>query len=58
LLFRSRHVNAALQSEVAVRQMRASGMEPLGGTPEEFARRIKSDTAQWDAVIKAAGLAK
>ena len=54
----ARHVNDALKSDEVVRQMRGSGMEPLGGTPEEFARRIKSDTAQWDAVVKAAGLAK
>jgi tripartite-type tricarboxylate transporter receptor subunit TctC len=33
-------------------------MEPLSGTPEEFARRIKADTAQWDAVLKASGLEK
>jgi tripartite-type tricarboxylate transporter receptor subunit TctC len=33
-------------------------MEPLGGSPEEFAARIKSDTARWDAVLQAAGLGK
>jgi tripartite-type tricarboxylate transporter receptor subunit TctC len=33
-------------------------MEPLGGTPDEFGRRIKADMAQWDAVLKASGLAK
>jgi tripartite-type tricarboxylate transporter receptor subunit TctC len=38
--------------------MQLSGMEPLGGTSDEFARRIKADTAQWDAVIAASGLGK
>jgi len=33
-------------------------MEPLGGTPDELTRRIKADTAQWDAVLKASGLGK
>jgi tripartite-type tricarboxylate transporter receptor subunit TctC len=54
----SKAVNEALKSEDVVKQMRLSGMEPLGGTPDEFARRIKADTAQWDAVLKASGLGK
>jgi tripartite-type tricarboxylate transporter receptor subunit TctC len=54
----SRTVNEALKSEDIIKQMRSSGMEPLGGTPDEFGRRIKADMAQWDAVLKASGLAK
>jgi tripartite-type tricarboxylate transporter receptor subunit TctC len=38
--------------------MQLQGMEPLGGTPEEFAIRIKDDTARWGSVLKAAGLEK
>ena len=37
----SKAVNEALKSEDVVKQMRLSGMEPLGGTPEEFARRSR-----------------
>ena len=52
----SKAVNDALRSEEVARQMRLQGMEPLGGSPEDFAARIKSDTARWDAVLRAAGL--
>ena len=51
----SKAVNEALRSEEVARQMRLQGMEPLGGSPEDFAARIKSDTARWDAVLRAAG---
>ena len=54
----SKTVNEALKSDDLVKQMKAQGMEPLSGTPEEFARRIKADTEQWDAVLKASGLEK
>jgi len=52
----SKAVNEALQSEDVVRQMRLQGMEPLGGSPEDFAGRIKSDIARWDAVLRASGI--
>jgi tripartite-type tricarboxylate transporter receptor subunit TctC len=52
----SKAVNDALRSDDVVRQMELQGMEPLGGGPEEFAARIKSDTARWDAVLRGAGL--
>jgi tripartite-type tricarboxylate transporter receptor subunit TctC len=54
----SKAVNDVLRSEEVVNQMRLQGMEPLGGSPEDFAARIKSDTARWDAVLQAAGLGK
>ena len=36
----------------------ARGLELLGGSPEEFAVQIKSDTERWDVVSQAAGLGK
>jgi tripartite-type tricarboxylate transporter receptor subunit TctC len=54
----SKAVNEALRSDDLARQMRLQGLEPLGGSPEDFAERIKHDTARWDAVLKAAGLVK
>jgi tripartite-type tricarboxylate transporter receptor subunit TctC len=54
----SKAVNEALRSDDVVRQMRVQGLVPLGGTPEEFGARIKSDIARWDTVLKAAGLVK
>jgi len=32
------------------------GMEPLGGTPEDFAADIKADRQHWATVIRDAGL--
>jgi tripartite-type tricarboxylate transporter receptor subunit TctC len=54
----SKEVNEALKSEEMLRQMSGAGMEPLGGSPEEFRRRINEDMARWDAVLRASGLAK
>jgi tripartite-type tricarboxylate transporter receptor subunit TctC len=34
----------------------ALGVDPVGGTPEEFARVIAADTAKWTAVAKAANI--
>jgi tripartite-type tricarboxylate transporter receptor subunit TctC len=38
--------------------LRAQGMEPIGGSPEEFAAYIRSETAKWAPVVAAAGLKK
>ena len=54
----SKAINEVLQSDDITRQLRLQGMEVLGGRPEEFASRIKSDTAQWDAVLQAAQLGR
>jgi len=54
----SKAINQALQSDDIVNQLQLQGMEVLGGSPEEFAARIKSDTTQWDAVLQAAQLGK
>jgi tripartite-type tricarboxylate transporter receptor subunit TctC len=32
------------------------GMEPVGNTPAEFAKRIKIEIAKWNRVVKAAGI--
>jgi tripartite-type tricarboxylate transporter receptor subunit TctC len=32
------------------------GFDPVGGTPDEFASRIKSELAMWTKVIRAAGI--
>jgi tripartite-type tricarboxylate transporter receptor subunit TctC len=34
----------------------AQGLDPAGGTPAEFATKIKDELAKWARVIKAAGL--
>ena len=37
-------------------RMTAEGLEVVGGTPEEFASYIRSETEKWTQVIKAAGI--
>jgi len=37
-------------------QLVAQGAEPAGGTPEEFARTLRSDAALWKKVVKDAGI--
>jgi tripartite-type tricarboxylate transporter receptor subunit TctC len=37
-------------------QLAGLGMEPLGGTPEEFAADIRADRQRWATVIRDAGL--
>jgi len=41
----SKAINQILQSDDVTQQLRLQGMEVLGGSPEELAKRIKSDTA-------------
>jgi tripartite-type tricarboxylate transporter receptor subunit TctC len=49
-------VNDALSSDDVLALLRLQGMDPLGGTPETFARTIVSETEKWARVIAAAGL--
>ena len=54
----SREVNAALKTDAVIGPLRAQGMEPIGGTPAEFATYIAGETAKWAPVVEAAGLKK
>lgn len=45
-----------LQDPAVRKSFLASGAEPVGNTPEEFAAVIRADMAKWSKVIKAAGL--
>jgi tripartite-type tricarboxylate transporter receptor subunit TctC len=51
-------VNEALQVNEVVAPLRAQGIDPLGGTPEEFGRYLQADIQKWAAVAKAAGVKK
>jgi len=48
-------VNKAMKSEAFLEKFSTFGDEPGGGTPEEFAATIKSDSAKWADVIKRSG---
>jgi tripartite-type tricarboxylate transporter receptor subunit TctC len=49
---------AALKSEEVVSKLRASGFEPLGSSPDGFAKFIASEFDKWSAAAKAAQLKK
>jgi tripartite-type tricarboxylate transporter receptor subunit TctC len=54
----ARLANEAIKSEDVGRALRAAGLEPLGGSPEDFGRYIASEVAKGAIVAKAAGLKK
>jgi tripartite-type tricarboxylate transporter receptor subunit TctC len=54
----ARAANEALKSDDVVAPLRAQGIDPTGGSPEDFARYIANDISKWTAVAKAAGLKK
>ena len=49
-------INKALVSEAFKEKFAKIGDEPAGGTPEDFAATIKTDSAKWGDVIKRAGI--
>lgn len=52
----SKEVNAVLQSPEMAKILASDGLEPAGGTPEEFAVIIKSELVRWNQVVKQAGV--
>jgi tripartite-type tricarboxylate transporter receptor subunit TctC len=51
-------LNEALKNEDIVKPLRAAGLDIKGGTPDEFAAYIASETKKWDGVVTAAELRK
>jgi tripartite-type tricarboxylate transporter receptor subunit TctC len=49
-------INKALQTQEFRERLAANGAEPVGGTPEQFARVIDSEAVKYAAVIKRAGI--
>jgi tripartite-type tricarboxylate transporter receptor subunit TctC len=49
-------INRAILSAAFKEHFASIGDEPAGGTPEEFAALIASDSAKWGEVIKRAGI--
>jgi tripartite-type tricarboxylate transporter receptor subunit TctC len=49
-------INAVLKEPDVVQKMHASGFDLVGGTPEDFAVLIKSESEKWVPVIKKAGV--
>jgi tripartite-type tricarboxylate transporter receptor subunit TctC len=49
-------VNQALKTQDMKDRMAAEGLEPIGGTPEQFREALKDDVAKWTKVVKAANI--
>jgi len=49
-------VVASLKAPDVLERFTQVGAEPVGSTPEQFVERIRSDTAKWAEVIKAANV--
>ena len=48
-------INKALLTSALKEKFAAIGADPVGGTPEQFAALVKSETPKWAAVIKQSG---
>jgi tripartite-type tricarboxylate transporter receptor subunit TctC len=49
-------LNHAIEDPALRGRMDALGIKPLGGTPEEFANRIRFDMDKWGGVLRRAGI--
>jgi tripartite-type tricarboxylate transporter receptor subunit TctC len=48
--------NEALKTETVSNALKTQGIDPLGGTPEDFRKFIAADTERWTTVVQSAGL--
>jgi tripartite-type tricarboxylate transporter receptor subunit TctC len=46
----------ALKSPAILEKMASDGVEPVGSTPDEFARFLRAETDKWGKVVRAAGM--
>lgn len=51
-------VNEALKNDEVLARLKQQGIDPLGGTPDEFAHYVASEIKKWADVASAAGLKK
>jgi tripartite-type tricarboxylate transporter receptor subunit TctC len=54
----ARAANEAIKSDDVAQALRAAGLDPLGSSPDEFARYIVSEVEKGATVVQAAGLKK
>ncbi len=48
-------LNAALNDSAVKERLKAAGLEPVGGTPEEFGKLIHDESTKWAPIIKRSG---
>jgi tripartite-type tricarboxylate transporter receptor subunit TctC len=51
----NREMNLALESADVRQKLNAAGLEPVGGTPEDFTRLIRAESDKWAPVIQRTG---
>jgi tripartite-type tricarboxylate transporter receptor subunit TctC len=52
----SQSANEALKTGAVGEALKSQGIDPLGGTPQQFSDFIAADTARWTTVVRSAGL--
>jgi tripartite-type tricarboxylate transporter receptor subunit TctC len=52
----SQAANEALKTKEVLTLLQTQGVDPLGGTPAEFAHFIGDELKKWDEVVRAAGI--
>ena len=48
-------LNAALQEPAVKERLKAAGLDPMGGTPEQFTQLIQDESSKWAPIIKRSG---
>jgi tripartite-type tricarboxylate transporter receptor subunit TctC len=48
-------IASAIKAPEVSERLLALGLEPVGSTPEELARRVAEDAARWAPIVKASG---
>jgi tripartite-type tricarboxylate transporter receptor subunit TctC len=48
-------LNAALNDNAVKERLKTAGLEPIGGTPEQFAKLIHDESVKWAPIIKRSG---
>jgi tripartite-type tricarboxylate transporter receptor subunit TctC len=48
-------IASAIRAPEVNERLLALGLEPVGSTPDELARRIEEDIAKWGPAVKASG---
>jgi len=48
-------LNAALNDPSVRERLKSAGLEPIGGTPEQFAKLINDESVKWAPIIKRSG---
>ena len=48
-------LNAALQDPAVKERLKAAGLDPVGGTPEQFTQLIQEESSKWAPIIKRSG---